>query len=330
MTFWALSEASTATRTGETAMQYSRAVVLLTAVLLPFTGSSSHAAAEGEFPSELVSFVPHESNPVFAGTGRDTWDRMIRERGYILREGDTYHLWYTGYNHNQSDSHFRKTMSLGYATSPDGLTWTRHPENPIFDESWTEDMMVLKQGDTYYMFAEGLHDIPHMLTSPDRVHWRDHGRIDVRQTNNEPLDPGPYGTPTVWVEAGQWYLFYERRDLGIWLATSADRKVWVNVQDDPVIAMGPEEYDKHAVAMNQVIKRDGKYYGYYHACAHRPWRDWTTNVAMSTDLIHWTKYDGNPILSGNKSSGTLVHDGQQYRLYTTHPDVRVYLPKKPD
>jgi hypothetical protein len=285
------------------------------------------ATADGEFPPELVDFVPYQGNPVFAGTGKDTWDRMIRERGYILREGDTYHLWYTGYNHNRSDTHYRHTMSLGYATSPDGLHWTRHPDNPVFDKSWTEDMMVLKHGDTYYMFAEGLHDIAHMLTSTDRVHWQDHGRLDIRQTNGQPLSPGPYGTPTVWVEGGRWHLFYERSDLGIWLATSTDRKVWTNVEDDPAIAMGPEAYDKEAVAVNQVIKHGDKYYAFYHACGHKPWRDWTTNVAVSTDLVHWKKYPKNPIVSGDKSSGSLLYDGERYRLYTTHPDVRVYFPR---
>ena len=285
-----------------------RAVLLVAAGLPTLAVPCWDAVADEQFPPELVDFEPYRGNPVFAGTGKDTWDRTIRERGYILREGGTWHLLYTGYNHNRSDANYCDTMSLGYATSPDGLQWTRH-------------------GDTYYMFAEGLHDIAHMLTSADRVHWRDHGRLDVRQSNGRPIGPGPYGTPTVWVERDRWYLFYERGDRGIWLATSTDRKVWTNVQDDPVIRMGPEAYDKQAVAMNQIIKFGDRYYAYYHACAHQPWRDWSTNVAVSTDLVHWIKYPDNPIVSGNKSSGSLVHDGRQYRLYTAHPDVRVYFPK---
>ena len=279
-------------------------------------------ATANEFPPALVDFVPYDGNPVFAGTGRDTWDRRIRERGYILCEGDTYHLWYTGYNLDRTD-----TRLLGYASSPDGLHWTRHPQNPIFDQSWVEDMCVIKHGDTYYMFAEGRHDIAHMLTSRDRVHWQDHGRLDVRMTSGEPISPGPYGTPTVWIEDAIWHLFYERRDLGIWLATSKDRRVWTHVQDDPVIAMGPEEYDRHAVALNQIVKYQGRYYAYYHANAHRPWRDWTTCAATSTDLVRWKKYAKNPIIANNQSSGILVHDGSQYRLYTMHPDVRVHFPR---
>ena len=116
------------------------------------------------------------------------------------------------------------------------------------------------------MFAEGKGDIAHQLTSPDGLHWDDLGSLDVRTAAGAPISPGPYGTPTAWFEDGTWYLFYERGDQGVWLATSKDRRVWTNVQDTPVLAMGPEPYDRHAVAMNQVIKRDGVYYAFYHAC----------------------------------------------------------------
>jgi beta-1,2-mannobiose phosphorylase / 1,2-beta-oligomannan phosphorylase len=278
-------------------------------------------AAE-EFPPEIVNFTPYQGNPVFAGTGKDTWDQNIRERGFILREGDTYHLWYSGYNKDRTDE-----VHLGYATSPDGLVWTRHKGNPIFDQGWVEDVFVLKRGGTYYMLAEGRNDIAHLMTSLDRVHWRDHGRLDIRMTSGKPISPGPFGTPTLWVEDGTWNLFYERDDLGIWLARSADGKIWTNVQDDPVIALGPEPYDRYAVALNQIVKHQGRYYAFYHATAYKPWRDWTSCVAMSTDLVHWKKYPKNPIVSGDKSSPILVPDGEGFRLYTMHPDVRVYFRK---
>ena len=293
------------------------------------------------FPTKFVDFVSYEGNPLFQGTGTDTWDQRIRERGYILRDEAGWHMWYTGYRDGEEEM-----MKLGYATSADGLNWERYPGNPIFDESWTEDMMVLKEGDTWYMFAEGRNDIAHLLTSTDRIHWEDQGSLDVRHVNGEPLkkgdygpdrkplpnvegqplSAGPYGTPTVWRENGTWYLFYERHDLGIWLATSPDLKVWTNVQDEPVIQMGPEAYDAYGVAVNQIVRHEGLYYAYYHSTAFADWHEWSTNVAVSEDLVHWTKYPGNPILEENKSSGILVHDGEQYRLYTMHDQVQVHYP----
>jgi sucrose-6-phosphate hydrolase SacC (GH32 family) len=103
-------------------------------------------------------------------------------------------------------------------------------------------------------------------------------------------------------------------------------KVWTNIQDEPVLESGPEEYDAYGVAMNQVIKYKGFYYGYYHATADTDWSEWSTNVAVSKDLIHWKKYKGNPIIDNNKSSGILVNDGKQFRLYTMHPEMNIYFP----
>ena len=282
--------------------------------------SQKSTSSASEFPAELVHFVPYKNNPVFAGTGSTTWDNQIRERGYIINEIGMYYYSYTGYTNIDS------IKFLGLATSPDGFTWTRYKDNPIHSSGWVEDVNVIKEGNTYYMFSEGKGDTAHMLTSTDRIHWTEQGNLDIRTTKGVSISKGPYGTPSVIKANGIWYLFYERDDTGIWVATSNDRKVWMNVQDDPVVKMGPEPYDQYAVAMDQVIKYKGLYYGYYHATAFKDWHAWSTDVAVSKDLIHWKKYPGNPIVGDDKSSGILVKVGNRYLLYTMHPDVNIYFP----
>jgi hypothetical protein len=319
---------------------YRQAVTILCAGLLAFgwlslvLGNARCALADDRagtvlFPKELVDFVPDPKEPVFAGAGPGNWDARIRERGWILREGGLYRMWYTGFERDGSP-----LLKLGYATSPDGIRWTRHANNPLYDAHWVEDMMVVRHEDTYYMFAEGKGDQAQLLTSAEGIRWQRVGQLDVRLKNGSPIEPGPYGTPTAWVEDGTWYLFYERRDLGIWLATSKDMTVWTNVQDEPVIALGPGEYDKEQVALNQIIKYNGRYYAYYHgAGAPLPGnrkRLWCTCVATSPDLIHWQKYENNPLfpLEENKSSGILVHDGKRYLLYTMHDQVYRHVPRE--
>jgi hypothetical protein len=290
-------------------------------------GQASHAAtARGdEAPWSFVAWKPVAENPVFTGTGAQTWDRKIRERGYILVGDDgTFHLWYTGYDQDRP-----VTMSLGHATSRDGTHWSRDPNNPIFSGSWVEDMCVVKQNGSFQMFAEGKNDIAHRLSSTDGLHWTDQGSLDIRKTDGTPIPPGPYGTPAAWFENGVWYLFYERGDQGVWLATSRDLKTWTNLTDDPVIARGPDSYDAAAVALNQIVKRDGYYYAFYHANAERPWKDWTTDLARSKDLVHWEKYPGNPIIKNNCSSAVLVTTPKGDRLYTMHPEVKEFEPVLP-
>jgi sucrose-6-phosphate hydrolase SacC (GH32 family) len=296
------------------------ASIMLAMATLP---SASPAA---DFPKDLVAFTQAPAKAVFTGTGTATWDKKIRERGWILvDEKGVYHLWYTGYNEDLS-----KNRSLGHATSPDGITWTRNPANPIHSTSWVEDMCVLKVDGLYWMFAEGENDIAHLMKSVDGIKWTEEGPLDIRTKDGKPISAGPRGTPAVWRENGVWNLFYERMDQAVWLARSTDGKLFTNVSDEPVLKAGPEAYDKTAVAFNQIIKRDGVYYAIYHANAERPWKLWTTCVAKSTDLIKWEKYAGNPIVENNSSSGFWleVPGKADVVLFTMHPEVRRYLPKK--
>ena len=306
--------------------QWIRTVGFACLVVVAVSPRANRAGAQThpEFPSELVDFVPYAHNPIFTGRGSGFWDARIRERGWILRADGVYRMWFTGYGGNKTD-----VKKLGYATSPDGFKWKRHAGNPIDHQLWIEDMMVVHHGGTYYMFAEGLGDRAFLLTSKDGIDWTRQGALDIRYTNGKPLSPGPFGTPTAWHEKGTWYLLYERRDRGVWLATSLDMKVWRHVQDEPVLMPGPDAHDKLYIAVNQVIRYKGRYYAMYHGTGspEKP-REWSTSVATSTDLVHWKKYPGNPVLGDNQSSGIFVHDGTGYRLYTMHDTVRAHVPRK--
>jgi len=286
-----------------------------------------HSSEPVVFASEMVNFQPDKRNPVFSGTHKLTWDNRIRERGFILFENGSYRMWYTGYAGNDDDPKY-----LGFATSNDGTRWIRYSNNPIFDEKWTEDMFVMKDKGIYYMYAEGKNDIAHLLTSNDGINWHEQGDLILLTVKGDTIH-GPYGTPTVFIEDDKWYLFYERNDEAIWLATSNNKIIWTNVQDEPVLKKGPEVYDKGAVACNQVVKHKGKYYMYYHGSMDPNWAfpgansQWTSNVAISSDLIHWTKYPKNPVIQGDHSSPIWVANGNGFRLYTMHDEVWLYHAK---
>lgn len=279
--------------------------------------------ADDALPLDSVRCELMISEPIFSGH-EGHWDARIRERGWILKDGDLWRLWYTGYDPAQQPP----VMRLGYATSADGLTWTRlSVEKPLIDDLWVEDIMVVRHEGRYLMFAEGLNDQAQLLESPDGVHWTRIGTLDVRLTDGRKIPPGPFGTPAAWRENGTWNLFYERKDLGVWLAQSSDLRVWTNVSDDPVIVPGPEEYDRLMIALNQIEKTNDRYVAVLHGTGtpQKP-RQWCTFLAESRDLRTWSKIAANPIrpVSENKSSGQLVFDGQHWRLYTMHEQVYVH------
>ena len=299
--------------------------VLMMGVLMV---ASIGLADEPVFPSELTAFVPSGQGPVFTARGEGHWDVKIRERGFVLKEGPVWHMWFTGYDGTRPG-----LKMLGYASSRDGVTWRRHKQNPIYKAHWVEDMMVVKQGAVYFMFAEGRDDVSHLLVSIDGVGWTRCGPLDVRLTNGKKIPDGPYGTPTGYYENGTWYLFYERRDAGIWLATSTNTRTWTNTSDQPVLKPGPGLYDRDLVALNQVFKHKGRYYASYHGAAKGEETPtlWSSGLAVSDDLKRWTKYPGNPLRprKENKSSGVFVHDGARFVFYTMHGAVHRHLPVTP-
>ena len=297
-------------------------LVILVGGVNTLAGQEPEAATA---PSFLKSWrAVTGKNPVFQGSAGDHWDAKIRERGWIVRVGDEWRLYYTGYNTSKNAK--TDLRRLGLAVSKDGLSWKRVGDKPIVDDQWIEDLSIVQHDGLWIMVAEGRDDIAHSFTSKDGIKWQREGPLDIRKANGESISDGPRGTPFIMFENGEWYLFYERGDMGVWLAKSKDRKVWTNLTDDPVIAMGPDTYDKGGLALNQILKFNGVYYAVLHANSTRPFNSfWTTTLARSKDLQHWEKVKDNPILGNNSSSGQIIAiGGGRWRLYTMHPEVRVF------
>ena len=271
------------------------------------------------FPPELTRFEPHEKNPIFTAGADTAWDRQIRERGWIMKEDNEWRMYYTGYDGTQTG--LRK---LGLALSPDGIDWERASEFPLYDSIWVEDVCVIRHEDSYYLFAEG-RPRAHWMTSEDGISWSPQGSLQIYTTAGEEQLQGG-ATPTVYIEEdGTWYLFYQNTG-GVWMASSDHPRSWTNVKDEPVIRAGPEVYDRDKLATDQVFKYRGRYYMFYHGRSERPGPSpqHNTHLAVSDDLINWTKYPGNPVIGDGMSSGIVVHDGKGWRLYTMHDKVRLF------
>ncbi len=303
--------------------RFTALVVAVVATHLPIAQAEQASRdRSADFPPELVHWQPIADDPVFAAAGDGHWDQKIRERGWILRDGrGGYRMWYTDYDGTREGM-----KSLGLATSPDGLRWTR-AANPLCTKRWIEDMIVVPHDGLLYMFAEGAEaNHAELHTSTDGLAWQWRGKLDIRRADGRTPAKRPCGTPTVWIEEGRWMLLYEFHDLGVWLAITTDplTQPWVNVQDDPVLLHGPADYDGVMIAANQILKCDGVYYLLYHGCGAAEPRVWNTCIARSTDLVHWEKYAGNPLVE-NRSSGILVETDAGPRLYTMHDRVDVFV-----
>ena len=244
-----------------------------------------------------------------------SWDENIRERGWFMFENGAYHAWYGGWR-GAYDHNVPKLVKLGYAFSTDGIHWQKHSGNPIYDQTWIEDVCVVKDGSTYYMFAEdeytGGGDNVHIVlyTSSDRINWVKYGTVLEKQGNGWEYEEA--ATPTVWKEGNTWYMLYEGIGLStagqIGLATSANGKNWTRYSNNPVLA-NPFGRDRD-IAFDSIMKIDGVYRAYGHY--RDDWEKWVGGVFLSSNLTSWQAEPDNPIAY---NSPVIVDNGSTWFLY---------------
>ena len=115
----------------------------------------------------------HSGNPVITRT--EPWEARAICEPSVLYEDGIYKMWYMG-----CATSVGTNAALGYATSPDGLNWTKLPGNPILQDP-TEAVIrttVVKHQGTYYLFATDYqwNDAPGNIrrwTSTDGLNWTD-------------------------------------------------------------------------------------------------------------------------------------------------------------
>jgi len=269
-----------------------------------------------------VEFAPAKLEPVLHPGPVGSWDERITERGWFMYEDGMYHAWYGGWR-GDYDHAIKNFVKLGYAYSTDGVHWTKYSGNPIYTQHWTEDMTIVKDGGTYYMYAEneftddGNGATIDLYTSTDKVSWTRAGV--VLSPGGAGWEASDVGTPTVWKEGNKWFMLYEGFDSGagkVGLATSADGKNWTRHSANPVLMnfINPDL----DIAIDSIIKLGKVYYAYGHYDTGGS--NWAGGMFTSTDLVKWIAYPGNPILD---NSAVLVDNGVNYLMYgiSSNPDA---------
>jgi predicted GH43/DUF377 family glycosyl hydrolase len=121
-----------------------------------YTGhDGSHYRIGYAYSSDGTNWFKSTANPVLNLGSSGSWDDFHVYGPSIIYDGITYSMWYSG--------HDGSNWRIGYATSSDGITWTRDASNPVLDigppGSW-EDVgvhspTVLFSGGFYHMWYRG-------------------------------------------------------------------------------------------------------------------------------------------------------------------------------
>lgn len=172
-------------------------------------------------------FTPTNSNPVL--TASQSWEGSTILQISVIFDQGQYKAWYSA--GQISGGAF--IGSIGYATSNDGIAWTKYASNPVFtkrpntysitnfDSDSVSFPSVLKVGNQYYMYYRGYDGSSARIglaTSNDGISW-------TRYSSN-PLFSGSH--PAVVFANNQWNMWYDLEGT-INYATSNDGKAWSQI-----------------------------------------------------------------------------------------------------
>ncbi len=197
-----------------------------------------------------------------------TWDSFTTDAPQVLRENGQYKMWYSSYNNNLPS----KPGYLGYATSPDGIHWTKYSGNPVFGPG-TADWeaagpyccFVVSQQGGYKMWYDGYNLSLTMAKigyaeSSDGINW-------IRDTVNNPVlgvgGPGQWdgsfvNQPNVVSIGDSSYMWYVGSRSGFrgWtgLAVSKDgRTNWTRCPSNPVLMPTAGTWDAECTCVGAVL-----------------------------------------------------------------------------
>ena len=293
------------------------------------------------------AWTKYDGNPVFT-KGVNSWDDGFGIGHSVIRSGNGFKMWYSG----SSSSNPEDGGGIGYATSADGIHWTRYSGNPVFkgsfgswDQGYVAVPVVLQDGNKLHMWYLGGPGPDGgkigYATSQDGIHW------------------DRYPSPVFESVAGGWYrdgllpgaVLKEKGIFKMWFsgsigslqqstpttensigyATSPDGIHWKVYDDpattnapynlsDPVVKHGaPGEWDVTSALSPSVLKT---------ACGYEMWYagenlsagQQNLGYAISPDGIHWAKDPKNPVLLTDPWNvmlvfPTVILHGNEYSMW---------------
>lgn len=85
------------------------------------------------YSSDGINWTKYSDNPVLI-TGADSWDSIYVQDPHVIYADGIYQMWYGG-----GDNDVTYNQQVGYATSTDGINWTKSTLNPVLKKGESGD-----------------------------------------------------------------------------------------------------------------------------------------------------------------------------------------------
>jgi predicted GH43/DUF377 family glycosyl hydrolase len=246
----------------------------------------------------------NNGDPVLSNTSVGHFDYGYVSNPSVVLRGSTFNMWYTG-----SDGFNER---IGYATSSDGVTWTRQNSgNPVMDHGTANDWDSFGAGDPWviddggtlrmwYTGSDGLNNRIGYASSANGITWVKNSAAVLDLGDFFKFDEDGVSAPTVVKVGGTFYMWYMGlygKETALGFATSNDGLTWTRMNNNaPVLtATALGTFDGKSVWEPSVTLFNGVYLMYY---AGFDGNQYKVGVATSVDGKNWIRRNaGMPVLS---------------------------------
>ncbi len=183
-----------------------------------YTGQAKgHSAIGYATSSDGLSWRRMTRQPVLSAIA--PWEKVAVMCPHVLWDDSArlFRMWYSAGDQYEPDA-------IGYATSPDGLTWTKNPANPVFrpdaNSPWEQHkvtgVQVEQHGGWYVIFYIGFRDVDHaqigLARSRDGLsHWERHPANPIIRPGKDQWDHDACYKPFAIFKGQRWLLWYNGR-----------------------------------------------------------------------------------------------------------------------
>jgi len=298
-----------------------------------------------------MKFHHHPHNPIFPLVA-DSWRCDVSANADVLLYEGEWRLYLRG---NGRDGDGRRNSSIGLFTCPqeafDGETWQEYAGNPVFtqgepgsidDFGPLDPSMLVVDGQVlmFYTAVPRGNPLNERSSSGRGSSWghamksiglavSDDG-LRFQRRGDEPLVPHFAAAPEVLSWNDEYWMFYSAlNEIGgtdIHLIRSTDPfRFDAGDAIGKIFSPGPAgSWDGICVTTLRIFRDGGIWYMVYAGSNVHEDTPWYFGVAASRDLIHWTRYPGNPVFERGAEGqwddcgiwyGTTVKVGDTYYMW---------------
>ncbi|MFA5795456.1 MAG: DUF2341 domain-containing protein, partial [Candidatus Brocadiia bacterium] len=242
-----------------------------------YRGDDSNQRIGYATSTDGVNWTKEYNTAVLDKNAGASWEQTHVLNPSVISDTGTYKMWYSGMN--------GAAWKIGYATSNDGIGWTRYISNPVLlnGSGWEStnvgSSMVIKDGAEYKMWYKGYDGTNWRIgyaTSADGITWDRNPSNPIINLGSgwevshayEPFvmkdDDGNYK---------MWYCGHDGTNVRLGYAYSDNGIDWVKYASNPVLNLGASgTWDDYHTYKCYVIRDDGTYKMWYSGYDNPTWR----------------------------------------------------------